>query len=705
MKKLIIGGERNPFDPHVFQHLSLIAFFAWVGLGADGLSSSCYGPEEAFRALHAYPALTIFVALASAITVLIISTSYSQIIELFPSGGGGYLVASKLLSPTAGMVSGCALLLDYVLTVTLSIASGADALYSFLPDQFQSTKLLFMFGGLAVLTLMNLRGVKESVVPLVPIFLVFVLTHLVVIVTAVFARAGNLPHVVHVTGSEVHKAYSNLGLFALLFLILRAYSMGAGTYTGIEAVSNGLPILREPRVVTGKRTMRYMAFSLAFMAFGLMMAYMLYDLGPVVRDQYNNDRLVQIEETITTKHLKVTNPARYAALMAQKAQLSQTITTTRAAELDNLSGKTLNAILFDRFTAAWPDFGKWAFVFITLLSEAALLFVAAQAGFIDGPRVLSYMALDGWIPHRFAHLSDRLVTHNGVMLMALAAAGLLFLTRGSVGFLVVLYSINVFITFTLSQTGMVRHWFQCRAAEPHWRKGLILNGTGLILCVFILISTVVIKFTEGGWLTITLTGCLVITVLLIRRHYRHTHKLLTRLDGLVQAAESAPPMLADGQPKEQPDPQSKTAVLLVNGFNGLGLHTLLNVVRLFPGMFKNFVFVSVGVVDVGNFKGAAELGRLTEHTGTELARYVAFARRQGFYAESSASVGTDVVDEVAEMAPRILDKFPNAVFFGGQLVFPKETSFTRLLHNNTVFSIQRRLYNMGVPVIVLPIRV
>ncbi|MCY2924412.1 MAG: amino acid transporter, partial [Planctomycetota bacterium] len=127
VKNVMIGGSRNPTDKHVFHQISLIAFFAWVGLGADGLSSSCYGPQEAFMVLKDHMYLGLFVALATAVTVLVISKSYSQIVELFPGGGGGYLVASKLLSPSLGMVSGCALLIDYMLTIAISIASGADA--------------------------------------------------------------------------------------------------------------------------------------------------------------------------------------------------------------------------------------------------------------------------------------------------------------------------------------------------------------------------------------------------------------------------------------------------------------------------------------------------------------------------------------------------------------------------------------------------
>src|ERR1039458_9282789 len=142
VKSVLIGKSRDLSDKSIFHKLSLIAFFAWVGLGADGLSSSCYGPEEAFKALNGHIYLSLIVAAASVVTVFVISASYSQIIEMFPTGGGGYLVASKLLSPTAGVVSGSALLIDYVLTITISVASGADALFSLLPASGLHYKLI-----------------------------------------------------------------------------------------------------------------------------------------------------------------------------------------------------------------------------------------------------------------------------------------------------------------------------------------------------------------------------------------------------------------------------------------------------------------------------------------------------------------------------------------------------------------------------------
>ena len=283
----------------IFHKLSLIAFFAWVGLGADGLSSSCYGPEEAFKALNGHIYLSLIVAAAAVVTVFVISASYSQIIELFPTGGGGYLVASKLLSPRAGVVSGCALLIDYVLTITISVASGADALFSLLPASGLHYKLTAEIAGVCLLTLLNLRGAKEAVLPWVPIFIMFVLTHAFVIVYALFTHLGNIGEVWRDASTDVAATHSQLGWLGMILLVLRAYSMGAGTYTGIEAVSNGLPILREPRVQTGKRTMRYMAVSLSLTVAGLLVAYLLFRVTPQ-------------------------------------------------------EGKTLNAVLFERLTGSWP---------------------------------------------------------------------------------------------------------------------------------------------------------------------------------------------------------------------------------------------------------------------------------------------------------------------------------------------------------------
>src|SRR5205823_3544801 len=308
LKRFLLGSPKNLEDPHLFRHISLVAFLAWVGLGADGLSSSAYGPEEAFKNLGEHTYLAVFLAAATAITVLVISASYSRVIEHFPFGGGGYVVASRLIGPRAGVVSGCALIVDYVLTISISIAAGGDAIFSVVPDGGYwakvgivglPLKLHVELLGVFILLVLNLRGVKESVKVLTPVFLLFLATHAIVIGAGIALNLGRA----HLVAREVT----------------------TGVQHGISTLGAG----------------------------GL-----------------------------------------------------------------------------------------------------ALLFVPAQAGFIDGPRVMANMAHDSWFPHRFAALSERFTMQNGVLLMGGAGFLMLLKTSGAVDALVVLYSINVFLTFSLTQIGM-----------------------------------------------------------------------------------------------------------------------------------------------------------------------------------------------------------------------------------------------------------
>src|SRR5512136_1482023 len=248
ISQVLLGKPRDVNDPHVFHRVSLVAFLAWVGLGADGLSSSAYGPDEAFRALGSHGYLAIALALATAVTVLVISVAYSRIIRRFPFGGGGYVVATELLGPGAGVVSGAALLVDYILTISVSIASCGDAIFSFLPPGLAAWKLPFEAAGIGLLLVLNLRGVKESVAFLAPIFGLFLLTHAILLAGGIGSHLGEVPRVAGEVTTGLRESLGKLGLFGLLAVFMKAYSMGGGTYTGIEAVSNGLQIMREPKV-------------------------------------------------------------------------------------------------------------------------------------------------------------------------------------------------------------------------------------------------------------------------------------------------------------------------------------------------------------------------------------------------------------------------------------------------------------------------
>src|ERR1700722_7949399 len=210
---LIIGKPRDVREPGIFHSLSLVAFLAWVGLGSDGLSSSCYGPEEAFLALGSHQYLAVFLALMTAFTVFVIATSYSQTIDLFPTGGGGYLVATTLLGSYPGVISGCALVVDYVLTVSISIASGADAIFSFLPISWAPWKLSVCALVVFLMVVMNLRGVKESVLSLLPIFIAFIIMHVALVGYALVSHGSDLPNVFRAAAHEAHASATMLGWF------------------------------------------------------------------------------------------------------------------------------------------------------------------------------------------------------------------------------------------------------------------------------------------------------------------------------------------------------------------------------------------------------------------------------------------------------------------------------------------------------------
>jgi amino acid transporter len=646
LRRLLFGAPRDVRDPRTHHTISLVALLAWVGLGADGLSSSAYGPDEAFRALGRHGYLAVALALATAVTVLVISVAYSQIIKRFPFGGGGYVVATELLGSRAGVVSGSALLVDYVLTISVSIAGCGEAIFSFLPPDLAPWKLALEAAAIGILLVLNLRGVKESVAVLAPIFGLFVLTHGVLLIGGLGAHVPEVPRVAGEVAQGFRSGMAELGIVGLFAVFVRAYSMGAGTYTGIEAVSNGIQIMREPKVQTAKRTMTYMAVSLAVTSAGILVGYLLF-----------------------------------------------------AAEPE--PGKTMNAVLLERFAGHWSvgglPVGDW-FVVAALLAEGALLVVAAQAGFIDGPRVMANMATDSWLPHRFSQLSDRLTMQNGVLLMGAASLVTLFYTGGDLTQLVTMYSINVFVTFSLSQLAMLRLWVRTRG--PGRRRGLAIHGVALVLCASILAGIVYEKGPHGGWLTIVVTGAVIALCLVIRRHYRRVQENLARLDAILEAL----PSQASG-PRRTLVRNAPTAVLLVGGYGGLGVHALLTVLRVFPDHFKNFVFLSVGVVDSATMKGVEEVDRVRVRTECALQEYVDLAHRLKLAADYRMEVGTEAVAEAEKLCIAVAKEYPRAVFFAGKLVFERERWYQRLLHNETAYQLQRRLQFDGLNAMVMPVRV
>ena len=651
IKQMLMGKPLDPFRSETRHHLALAMFFAWVGIGADAISSANYGPEEAFLALGIHTHLAIFLAFATAITVFLIASAYTQVIDLFPNGGGGYRVSSTLLGEKVGLVSGAALLVDYILTIAISIAAGVDALFSMLPIEYQGYKLLISCLVVGLLSYMNLRGMKESIRWLLPIFMGFIITHALLIVTGIAYHEQGLATIMPAAVDDTHDLATTVGWFSVLSLFFRAFSLGGGTYTGLESVSSSLRNMAEPRVKTGKATLWAIAFSLAFTAGGIILLYLLWNVQKV-------------------------------------------------------DGETLNATAFKLITANWSVGGfnfSSEFTGMALFFAAGLLVTAANTGFIAGPNVLAVMAVDRWMPHMFSALSNRLVTKNGVLLMGGAALGALLMTGGLVHVLVILYSINVFLTFTLSLASVVRYRWGERRNPRIWGKFLIAFLACLV-CATILVTTLLEKFTDGAWKTVLITGFVILACLKIRKHYDAVHLRLKEIEtDLGSAMLTSPRKTVTEKPRM--DPRESTAVFLVGDDAATGMHTFLWVQRLFPGVFKNFVFASVGEIDTEEFTDESRWHKLRRDTKSMLKNYVEFCTNRGLPATYYHDYGTDVVDTINRLTERISADFPRSVFFSTKLIFDNETMLHQLLHNQLSYMLQKKLHSKGQNLIIMPMKI
>ena len=644
----MFGRKLDPLAPQSRQHVVLVAFLAWVGLGADGLSSACYGPAEAYLALGTHTPLALYLAIATALTVFVISLAYNQVIELFPSGGGGYKAATQLVGPYAGLVSGSALIVDYVLTIAISVASGVDAIFSLASPEWQSEKLGVSLGLTTLLLILNLRGLKESIYVLLPVFLGFFISHAVLIVAGIQEHWAGMGELIPQTAATARAMASDSGWFFVIALFLRAFSIGGGTYTGIEAVSNSVNVLAEPRVRTGHWTMFYMAVSLAFTAGGIVLLYLLWHVQPA-------------------------------------------------------DGQTLNAVVFRDIIASFGggvEFNDNALVTVMAL-EAGLLVVAANTGFIGGPAVLAAMATDRWVPRQFRQLSSRLVTENGLMVMGFCALAVLIFTRGDVALLVVLYSINVFITFSLTLFGLCRYWWEQRLYTLDWKRRFALSVVGLAVTSFILVTLIVEKFTEGGWVTLLITAGVMGACLLTHRHYEGVRVLMNRANRLNELRPTWDP-----DAKSPPlDPAAPTAILMVGGQRGAGMHMLRWVLKTFPGRFKNFVFVAVGEVDKDSFASERRLKSLTAQIENSLQYFISYCVSQKLRAAGYSAYGADPLDELTKLVDKVLAQYPDSVCFASKLVFARDSVFTRFLHNQMPLAMQERLEKQGQDMVIVPLQV
>ena len=639
------------FNPQLFDRLALAAFLAWVGLGADALSSSAYGPPAIFAALAGHEYLSVILAVAIPVTVFIISAGYKQVIALFPDGGGGYHTATTLLGPRAGLISGAALVVDYILTAAVSVASGTEAILSLAPASWYQDRLLLDIAVLLFIVLINLRGMKESIKVLLPVFLAFMLTHVFMLGLGLITHLASVPALLHRTETGIAADHHSLGWVFVIALTLRAFSMGGGTYTGLEAVANGVHLMREPRVQTGQRTMTYLALSLSLVAGSLILLYLMYHIRPNAHE-------------------------------------------------------TLNAVLYQAISHKlhWDHIalGPTA-VLLTLTTEGLLLFIAANTGIITAPIVMANMAVDRWLPKRFAYLSDTFVARAGILLVGFSAIAILAASGGHVSTLVILYSINVFITFTLTMAGLTRHWYGQRHASKPWRARLAVSVLGFVSTASILTITLYEKFNGGGWFTLLITLLFIFTSLAIARHYQATEAVRQSLN------DTMADLVPQDTPPGVPVPlvvNERTAVFFVHGFDGLGIHTYLNVKRMLGGFITNYVFLIAGVIGEAEFKGIEAVRHLRRHTETEANRYLTLCQAHGVAATWFAAYSTDRRQALLELSQAARAAFPQSLFFAGRLIDPQlKTPFQGLLHDDIGFAVQDHIEREGFIMTIIPVNV
>ncbi|HEX5007485.1 MAG TPA: APC family permease [Hyphomonadaceae bacterium] len=651
-KRLFSRKSKDPMKWETWRHAALVAVLAWAGVGADSLSSANYGPEEAYKALMltGHQPLVLWLALITALTVVVISLAYVQIIALFPNGGGGYKAATRLVHPYAGLLSGSALIVDYSLTIAISVAAATDALFNLAPLDWLQYKPFALAGGLSFLLFLNLRGIRESVTVLAPIFFGFLIIHVVLIAFGLFAKSDELVSAVVNAEHHINAVRSEGGTWAFVVIMATAYAAGAGTYTGIEALSENAHTLKPPRAQTGARAMALIAVSLAVLAGGIMLLYTVW--------------LPQLE-----------------------------------------AGKTLNAVVFEHTLAQlFPnhEIARQIVLAAAMLFAAALLLVAASSGFLGGPAVLAWMAIDKWAPHSFAHLSNKLVAQNGVLTMGTAAGVLLLFTGGQVHSLVVLYSINVFLTFSLSLLGLTRYNLTLRRDSRFgpWLVKTVIGVVALIVAVAILVTLFLAKFSQGAWVAVVVALMLAACGWWVRDHYRRFDRSMdTTFEELLMRDPAAAVEIPKGARMKRP-------VGIVTGpHGGAGLHALMHAQRLFRGQFDSVIIISAGEVDAEAYGGHEALERLKRQVGDRCGQIVAWSRDHGMPAKVYTGFSTDAVETLEELCLKVRADFPNVVFVATRPMTRPHGWASTLLHGGTALSLQRRLHGHDAPLIVLPMRV
>ena len=460
IKRLLVG---RPLATSEQEHQRIPKVIALAVFSSDAISSTAYAAEQILfvtavggSSLALGLKTLVPIAVAVAILLAIVVTSYRQTIFAYPSGGGSYVVSRENLGDKPAMLAGASLLVDYILTVAVSISAGVAALIS-IPSLrgLANERVLLCLVMVAVITIANLRGIKESGrIFAVPTYIyIIILTVLVVwgLGRVYFGHIGQIPPDAH----PFH-GMKLIGGQLGLFIILKGFSSGAVALTGVEAISNGVPAFQKPESKNAATTLVWMAVILGVLFFGT--AVLAHHLQP--------------------------HPSETETVFSQMGQ----------------------AVL-----------GRGPLYIVLQFATAAILTLAANTAYADFPRLSSIIASDGYLPRQFANRGDRLVFSNGILILAGAASVLLVAFGGKTDKLIALYAVGVFTSFTLSQAGMVRHHQKER--EPHWRRGVAVNAVGSVATLVVLAIIAYTKFTEGAYVVVIIVPLVMLMFAAIKRHY------------------------------------------------------------------------------------------------------------------------------------------------------------------------------------------
>jgi amino acid transporter len=465
-------GRRLSIHEELSQRVNI--FTGLAVFASDNISSSAYATEEIMRVLILAGAgalvLTMPITVAIVIVLAIVVISYRQTIAAYPNGGGSYIVASDNLGTIPGLTAAAALLTDYVLTVSVSVAAGVAAITSVIPELFDF-RVAMGVGLVALIAFVNLRGIRESgLIFSIPTYVYLVSIFTLLAIGFFRFASGTMPVYSAPAAWQVTTVAEPLGIL----LILRAFSSGSVALTGTEAVSNGVPAFKPPEPRNAQIVLVLMgtSFALIFLGFSFL-----------------------------------------------------------AGQLGILPDPTEQETVVSQLTATLVGAGS-PFHYLVQLSTALLLVLAANTSFADFPRLSSILARDGFLPRMFSFRGDRLAFNTGIVLLAIISGALIWAFEGSVTALIPLYTVGVFIAFTLSQSGMVRRWWRRRSSERGWRKRALVNGIGAITTGVVAIEVAASKFLLGAWVVLLLIPILIAMMLFIRRQYTSSAEQLAVHDDI-----------------------------------------------------------------------------------------------------------------------------------------------------------------------------